>query len=83
MSTDPISDLVVAYDPGPVGQKVARRGRLVRSRLISLGITIAVLLLIYVWRREDLQGTGFIIICAVVLGASLICVPASSTSFCC
>jgi hypothetical protein len=72
MSTDPISDLVVAYDPGPVGQKVARRGRLVRSRLISLGITIAVLLLIYVWRREDLQGTGFIIICAVVLGASLI-----------
>jgi hypothetical protein len=72
MSTDPISDLVVTYDPGPVGQKVARRRRLVRSRLVSLSITIAVLLLIYVWRREDLQGAGFIIICVLVLGASLI-----------
>jgi hypothetical protein len=72
MSTGPISELIVPYDPGPLTEKVARRRRLLRSRLLSLGITVAVLLLIYVWRREDLQGAGFIIIFAVVLGASLV-----------
>jgi hypothetical protein len=72
MSTGPISELIVPYDPGPLAEKVARRRRLLRSRLLSLGITMAVLLLIYVWRREDLQGAGFIIIFALVLGASLV-----------
>jgi hypothetical protein len=55
MSTGPISELVVPYDPGPLGEKVARRRRLVRTRLVSLGITVAVLLLIYFWRRDDMQ----------------------------
>jgi hypothetical protein len=71
MSTDPISQLVVAYDPGPLAEKVARRRRLIRSRLLSLGITIALLALIYLWRREDLGSTGLIIIFGVILGASL------------
>jgi hypothetical protein len=71
MSTSPISELVVPYDPGPLTDKVGRRRRLIRSRLISLGITVALLLLIYAWQREVLQGAGFFIICAVVLGVSL------------
>jgi hypothetical protein len=71
MSTGPISELVVPYDPGPLTDKVERRRRLIRSRLLSLGITIALLVLIYLWRREDLGGTGVIIIFAIVLGASL------------
>jgi hypothetical protein len=71
MSTGPISELIIPYDPGPLAEKVARRRRLLRSRLLSLGITIAILLLIYLWRRDVLGGAGFIIICAIVLGASL------------
>ena len=71
MSTGPISELVVPYDPGPLAEKVARRRRLVRSRLISLGITIAVLVLIYVWRREDLEGAVFAVLYALILGISL------------
>ena len=71
MSTDPISELVVPYDPGPLSEKVARRRRLVRTRLVSLGITVAVLLLIYFWRREDMQDAVFVVLFAIVLGVSL------------
>ena len=77
MSRGPISELVVSYDPGPLTEKVARRRRLIRSRLFSLGITIALLALIYVWQREDLQGAGFMIIFAIVLGISLAWLAAS------
>jgi hypothetical protein len=72
MSTAPISQLVLAYDPGPLSEKVARRRRLIRSRLLSLGITVALLALIYFWRREELGGAGLIIIFGVILGASLV-----------
>ena len=71
MSTGPISELVVPYDPGPLAEKVARRRRLVRTRLVSLGITVAVLLLIYLWRRDDLQDAVFVVLFAMVLGISL------------
>ena len=71
MSTDPISELVIPYDPGPLSEKVARRRRLVRTRLVSLGITVAVLLLIYFWRRDDMQDAVFVVLFAIVLGISL------------
>jgi hypothetical protein len=71
MSTGPISELVVAYDPGPLTEKLDWRRHLIRSRLISLAITIALLALIYVWQREAMQGAGYIIIFAIVLGISL------------
>jgi hypothetical protein len=77
MSTGPISELVIPYDPGPLTAKVERRSRLIRTRLISLGITIALLGLIYLWRREDLGGSGLIIIFAIVLGVSLAWLAAS------
>jgi len=77
MSTGPISELVIPYDPGPLTAKVERRRRLIRMRLISLGITIALLGLIYLWRREDLGGSGLIIIFAIVLGVSLAWLAAS------
>jgi len=81
MSTAPISELVVPYDPGPLTDKVERRRRLIRSRLLSLGITITLLMLIYLWRREDLGGIGVIIIFAIVLGASLAWLAASIVLF--
>jgi len=67
----PIDELVVSYDPGPLADKVERRRRLMRSRLMSLGITIVIMIVIYVWQREQLQGAGFITVYAVVLGISV------------
>lgn len=77
MSTSPISELIIPYDPEPLAEKVGRRRRLVRSRVISLGITIALLVLIYLWRREDMQGAAFITIYVLVLGISLAWLAAS------
>ena len=70
MSIGPIGELVVPYDPGPLAEKVQRRRRLMRSRLLSLGITIVIMIIIYVWQREQLRGAGFIAVYAVVLGIS-------------
>jgi hypothetical protein len=81
MSTDPISELVVPYDPGPLNEKVARRRRLVRTRLVSLGITVAVLLLIYFWRRDDTQGAAFVVLFAIVLGISLTLLGVSAARY--
>jgi hypothetical protein len=71
MSTGPISELVVPYDSAPLTEKVERRRRLIRSRLLSLGITIALLVLIYLWRGKDLGSAGLIIIFGIIAGASL------------
>lgn len=81
MSTGPISELVVPYDPGPLSEKVARRRRLVRTRLVSLGITVAVLLLIYFWRRDDMQDAVFVVLFAIVLGISLTLLGVSATLY--
>src|SRR3954454_15554713 len=70
MSTGPIGELVVPYDPGPLAEKVQRRRRLMRSRLLSLGITIVIMIVIYVWQREQLRGAGFVAVYAVLLGIS-------------
>ena len=72
MSLSPITELLVPYDPGPLTEKVARRKALVRSRIISLVITVAVLGVIYLWQRDQLQGTGFLVVYAVVLGIPVI-----------
>jgi hypothetical protein len=54
-----------------------RRRHLIRARLLSLGITIALLVLIYVWQGDALRSVGFIIIVAIVLGTSLAWLVAS------
>ena len=77
MSTGPISELVIPYDPGPLTEKVERRRHLIRARLLSLGITIALMVLIYVWQGDALRSVGFIIILAIVLGTSLAWLVAS------
>jgi hypothetical protein len=45
--------------------------------VISLVITIALLLLIYLWRREDMQGAVFVVIYVLVLATSLAWLAAS------
>jgi hypothetical protein len=66
-----VHELVVPYDAGTLQQKVARRRRLVRSRMVSLGITIVFLTVIYVWQRGQVQGVGFFALYALVLLASV------------
>lgn len=72
MSMSPITELVVPYDPGPLTEKVARRRALVRSRILSLVITLVVLVAIYFWQRDQLQGNGFLVVYGVVLGIPVI-----------
>lgn len=64
-----IDELVVPYDPAPVRDRVQRWRRQFRSRLISLGISVLLLIVIFVWQRERLTAnpTGTIIVYAVVL----------------
>ena len=68
----PIVELVVPYDAGPLTEKVARRRALVRSRIISLVITLAVLVAIYFWQRDQLQGNGFLVVYGVIIGIPVI-----------
>ena len=72
MSLSPIVELVVPYDAGPLTEKVARRRALVRSRIISLVISAAVLVAIYFWQRDQLQGAGFLIVYGVVIAIPLV-----------
>ena len=72
VSLTPIVELVVPYDAGPLTEKVARRRALVRSRIISLVITVVVLVAIYFWQRDQLQGNGFLVVYAVVVGIPVV-----------
>jgi hypothetical protein len=72
VSLSPIVELVVPYDPGPLTEKVARRRALVRSRIVSLVITIVILVAIYFWQRDQLQGPGFLIVYGVVVAIPVI-----------
>jgi hypothetical protein len=66
-----IEELSVAFDPTAAADKVARRRRMIRSRLISLGITVVIMVAIYFWQRDQMSGAGFVTLYAVVLGISV------------
>jgi hypothetical protein len=72
VSLSPIVELVVPYDPGPLTEKVARRRGLVRSRIVSLVITLVILVAIYFWQRDQLQGNSFLIVYGVVVGIPVV-----------
>lgn len=73
MSAGPIEQLTLPYDPSELLGRVAKRRAQVRSRIISLGITVVILVAIYFWRRKELQeaGAGFFAVYGLVLGVSL------------
>lgn len=68
----PITELVVPYDAGPLSGVLARRKALVRSRIISLVITVAIMVAIYLWQRDQLQGNGFLVVYGVALAIPVI-----------
>jgi len=72
VSQSAVTDLRLPYDPGPLTEKADRRRRMVRGRIISLVITVVILVAIYVWQRDELEGTGFIPVYAVVLGIPVV-----------
>ena len=70
MISTPIAELLVPYDPIPLTEKVARRRRAVVSRIISLVITIVILVAVFFWQREQLQGCrypGLLVVFAIPL----------------
>jgi hypothetical protein len=67
----PIEELAVPYDPGLVAEKVARRRRMMRSRLISLGLSLVIVVALYLWLPDESTGVGYVVLTAVLLGVSL------------
>jgi hypothetical protein len=66
-----IDELIVPYDPSQLQLRVARRRRGMWSRLISLGITVVILVLLYFFGGDRLQGAGSLSVYGVVLAISL------------
>lgn len=60
MSSGPIEELAVPYDPTELEALVQRRRAQVRSRIISLFITVVILIAIYFWQAEQLRGVAAI-----------------------
>src|ERR671910_373985 len=67
-----VSELIVPYDAEHVELKVQRRRRRMRSQLISVVVTVVIMAGLYFWQRDQLQGAGFLVIYALVLGVPLI-----------
>ena len=60
MSSGPIEELAVPYDPTELESLVLRRRAQVRSRIVSLVITLVILTVIYFWQEEQLRGVAAI-----------------------
>ena len=81
MTSTPISELVIAYDPGTLTERVERRRRLVRSRIVSLVITIVLMVAIYLWLGDRLQGAGFFTVYGLVFAVSIAWVVGSVIAY--
>lgn len=72
MSQAPIDELVVPFDSARPAEKAERWRRLFRGRVITFGITIVILVGIYVWRRNQGDGGSFIAIYGIIFVVSLL-----------
>lgn len=71
MTSGPIEELRVPFDPSEPQAKVLRWRRLLRGRIITLVLTCVILAGLYLWRGEEMAGTGTVVIYSVILGVSL------------
>ena len=67
----PYEELALVYDPAGPRQRVARRRKKLVSRAISLGITLAIMVGIYLWQRDQFSYSAPWVIYGVVLGISV------------
>ena len=61
----------MAFDAELAEDKVRRRKAMLRSRLIGLGITVAVMVGFYLWQRDQFTGVGWIVVYALGLSISV------------
>ena len=71
MSSGPIEELVVAYDPTALAATVERRRRGMRSRVLSLGVTVVILVVLRLFGGTQLSGAGFLAVYGIALVVSL------------
>lgn len=72
VSTGRIEELLLPYEPVRLAETVARRKRGMISRAVSVGITLAILTALYLWRRDEVQGAGYWVFTGIVVAVSLI-----------
>ncbi len=67
----PIAELVAFYDDGPTRSRIARYKGFLRSRLIGLGITVVLLVVIGIWQHRNLASAAGITIYALVVAVAV------------
>ena len=67
----PYEELALVYDPSGPLLRVARRKRKFVSRVISLAITLAIMVGIYLWQRDQFGYSAPWVIYGIVLGISV------------
>lgn len=75
MSTGRIEELLLPYEPSRLLETVARRRRRMIGRAVSLGISVLLVVGLYLWRREDLGDDGYgpyLVLAGIVLALSVV-----------
>lgn len=74
MGGGPIAELLLPYDPSTLVETVRRRRRRLVMRLVSLGISLALLGGIYAWQHRAIaeQGGAYWVVTGIVLALSMI-----------
>jgi hypothetical protein len=67
----PYEELALVHDPSGPLLRVARRKRKLVSRVISLGITLAIMVGIYLWQRDQFSYSAPWVVYGIVLGISV------------
>lgn len=67
----PYEELALPYDPTAALARVARRRKRLVSRLVSLGITVVIMVVILAWQRDRFDSYAIWIVYGIVLAISL------------
>ena len=71
MTERSVESLAAPYDPAAVDERVRRRKQQFRMRLISLGISIVIMTVFYLWRRQEMSGAWIAIVYGLVIAIGL------------